>query len=47
VGYCFPGYDPAREDKLCFTPPYVTIESSLLVRNDSDIPPYKRWIARA
>jgi polar amino acid transport system substrate-binding protein len=25
-----------RVKKLCFTPPYVTIESSLLVRNDSD-----------
>jgi polar amino acid transport system substrate-binding protein len=33
----FLAIDPAREDKLCFTPPYVTIESSVLVRNDSDI----------
>ncbi|WP_434637548.1 transporter substrate-binding domain-containing protein [Klebsiella sp. I138] len=33
----FLAIDPAREDKLCITPPYITIESSLLVRNDSDI----------
>ncbi|HHG8773070.1 TPA: transporter substrate-binding domain-containing protein [Raoultella planticola] len=33
----FLAIDPAREDTLCFTQPYVTIESSLLVRKGSDI----------
>jgi polar amino acid transport system substrate-binding protein len=36
-GISLSGYRPAREDKLRFTPPYVTIESSLMVKNDSDI----------
>ncbi|WP_374043527.1 transporter substrate-binding domain-containing protein [uncultured Klebsiella sp.] len=33
----FLAIDPAREDRLCFTPPYVTIESSLIVKNGSTI----------
>lgn len=33
----FLAIDPAREDKLRFTPPYVMIESSLIVKNDSAI----------
>lgn len=33
----FLAIDPAREDKLRFTPPYVTIESSVMVKNESEI----------
>ena len=33
----FLAIDPAREDKLRFTPSYVTIESSLMVKKESQI----------
>lgn len=33
----FLAIDPAREDKLRFTPSYVTIESSLMVKKESKI----------
>lgn len=33
----FLAIDPAREDKLRFTPPYVTIESSAMVKKESEI----------
>lgn len=33
----FLAIDPARENQLCFTSPYITIESSLMVASDSDI----------
>lgn len=33
----FLAIDPAREDALCFTRPYITIESTLLVRDDNEI----------
>lgn len=33
----FLAIDPAREDKLRFTPPYITIESSLMVKKASKI----------
>lgn len=33
----FLAIDPAREDALCFTRPYITIESTLMVRDTNEI----------
>jgi polar amino acid transport system substrate-binding protein len=42
----FLAIDPAREDKLRFTPPYVTIESSLMVKKRARFNRFRRWTAQ-
>jgi polar amino acid transport system substrate-binding protein len=42
----FLAIDPAREDKLRFTPSYVTIESSLMVKKRARFNRFRRWTAQ-